>query len=125
MLENYEIIAPNKRPYATATTWSEACDIAVDLSLKWGVLFRVRRLHEAQGTFQKERLKVLERSLEYIELARKWPKSLAAEKARIRFETSKRKLDALIESHNAIRNSEDFANRVSLSHPVKGFRTDI
>lgn len=124
MLENYEIIAPNRRPYAVATTWNEACDKAVDLSLKWGVLFRVRRTQEAQGPFQKERLAVLNRSMEYIELKRKYPQSDATDLAKKRFEWAKHKLDTLLTITEEFKGT-DFSDRHSLSYPVKAFRTDI
>jgi len=121
-LENYEIIAPNRRAYATAESWTEACDKAVDLSLRWGVLFRVRRINDTPALFQKERLAVLEASMNYIEMARKWPKSISTEKAKTRFEAAKRKLDTLIQVQNELKGS-DFEERHVLSHPIKAFRT--
>lgn len=121
-MENYEIIAPNKRAYASADSWTEACDKAVDLTLKWGVLFRVVRTQEAQGPFQRERLAVQEAAMDYIEIARKWPKSISAEKAKRRFDAAKRKLDTLMQVHEELRGS-DFDERHALSHPVKAYRT--
>lgn len=124
MLENYEIIDPNRKSRATATTWNEAVDKAVELSLAWGVLFRVRRMDVAKGPFQRERQRVLETSMEFIEIARKHPKSIQAQKAQIRFQAAKRKLDTLMQVNAELQGS-DFLERHAFAHPIKGFRTNI
>lgn len=121
-IENYEIVAPNKKRYGTAITWNEAVDKAVELSLSWGVRFSVRRMYESTLPFQRERLRVLETSLDYLELARTHPKSISCQKAKSRFETAKRKLDILMEVHKEFEGS-DFTERHEFNHPVKGFRT--
>jgi hypothetical protein len=121
MMGNYEIVAPNEKPYAAATTWNEAVDKATALTLRMGVLFRVRR---TPGPFQKEKLRVVETSMEYIELSRQYPKSFATARAKMRFEAAKRKLDTLLTVYSELQGS-DTTERNLLKHPIKAFRSDI
>lgn len=102
MQKTYAVLAPNHRVAAYASTWNDAVDKAVDLSLRWNMRFSVQRQEPGTLPFQRERSEVLRRAMTYIELARQWPDASRTAKARTHFETAKRKLDRLIQVHSEL-----------------------
>lgn len=121
---SYLVIAPNGRIFAQDTDWNDAVDVAVSLSLKWGVLFRVGLANDKPAPFHRERLRVAEEARTYVKLVLTHPKSISTEKAKSRFESAKRDLNrALVALHEL--NGSDLVERRALNHPIKGFRSDV
>ena len=95
-MTKYNIVAPTGRVFGTATSYGEACETMVSLTLQWGAQFGVVPVGKGEVAFSRERQLVTQRAMEYMTLQRDYPDSDQAKIAALGLTSAKKRLERLL-----------------------------